>query len=395
MKNVIARSETTKQSILSRFVFVLIFACVFAACGDDTSSSSVSPEPSDDSSSSVIPASSGDESSSSQKNSNKDKSSSSVEKKSSSSVGGKNSSSSVVESSSSARNSSSSSAILFKQCEEGEQKIVVSEIDTGFVSCKDGKWVVDSIVDVVKPKVYPNMDSVFNPNVNYGSFTDPRDGKVYKTVQYYMELQSGNTTYIDSFTVMVQNLNYADTIIDSTTTVFDDSKVEKRCYNDDPWYCDNYFGALYTWSEALGLPKVCDSVGVTDDSRCNIKLGYDAKVQGVCPEGWHVMNEAEWKHYSAPRDIDVSYALLSRAVWENDRNTNSSGLSVLPYGDGSAMASDRNVAILWLPQEKQAKEDVGAMYVSLSDSYFSIAPSYKISAFPVRCVMDEGDTFVK
>ena len=45
----------------------------------------------------------------------------------------------MVESSGSARNSSSSSAILFKQCEEGEQKIVVSEIDTGFVSCKDGK----------------------------------------------------------------------------------------------------------------------------------------------------------------------------------------------------------------------------------------------------------------
>ena len=85
----------------------------------------------------------------------------------------------MVESSSSARNSSSSSAILFKQCEEGEQKIVVSEIDTGFVSCKEGKWVVDSIVDVVKPKVYPNMDSVFNPAVTYGSFKDPRDGKVY------------------------------------------------------------------------------------------------------------------------------------------------------------------------------------------------------------------------
>jgi uncharacterized protein (TIGR02145 family) len=210
-----------------------------------------------------------------------------------------------------------------------------------------------------------------------------------------MKLQSGATTFIDSFTVMAQNLNYADTTIDSTTNVFDDSKVEKRCYQDDPWYCDNYFGALYTWSEALGLPKVCDSVGVADNSKCNVKLGDDAKVQGVCPEGWHVMNETEWKHFALPRGIDASYTMLSRAVWKDGKNTNSSGMSVLPYGDGSAMASDRNVAILWLPQEKQAKEDVGAMYVSLSDSYFSIAPSYKISAFPVRCVMDEGDTFVK
>ena len=361
------------------FAALLLSIVLFVACGDESGSSA--PDPIGEISSS----------------SNEDRGSSSSvsEKKSSSSVSGKNSSSSVVESSSSVRNFSSSSAILFKQCEEGEQKIVVSEVDTGYVSCKDGKWVVDSIVDVVKPKVYPNMDSVFNPTVTYGSFKDPRDGMVYKTVRYYMKLQSGETTFIDAFTVMAQNLNYADTTIDSSTTVFDDSKVEKRCYNDDSWYCDNYFGALYTWSEALGLPKVCDSVGVADDSRGNIKLGYDAKVQGVCPEGWHVMNEAEWKHYSAPRDIDVSYALLSRAVWDNGKNTNSSGLSVLPYGDGSAMASDRNVAILWLPQEAQAKEDVGAMYVSLSDSYFSIAPSYKISAFPVRCVMDEDDTFVK
>ena len=296
----------------------------------------------------------------------------------------------MVESSSSARNSSSSSAILFKQCEEGEQKIVVSEIDTGFVSCKDGKWVVDSIVDVVKPKVYPNMDSVFNPAVTYGSFRDPRDGKVYKTVRYYMKLQSGETTFIDSFTVMAQNLNYADTTIDSTTTVFDDSKVEKRCYQDDPWYCDNYFGALYTWSEALGLPKVCDSVGVTDDSRCNIKLGYDAKVQGVCPEGWHVMNETEWKHFASPRGIDASYTMLSRAVWENEKKTNSSGMSLLPNGDENP---SNGLATFWLPEEK-ADDGLGAIIVNISSSLI-ISPTYKKGALPVRCVMDDGDTFVK
>ena len=362
---------------------------MLVACGDDSSSPSVSPEPADNSSSSVIPASSGDlQSSSSQKSSGKDKSSSSIEEKSSSSVSDKNSSSSVAE-------SSSSSAILFKQCEEGEQKIVVSEIDTGFVSCKDGKWVVDSIVDVVKPKVYPNMDSVFNPNVNYGSFTDPRDGKVYKTVRYYMKLQSGETTFIDSFTVMAQNLNYADTIIDSTTTVFDDSKVEKRCYNDDPWYCDNYFGGLYTWSEALGLPKVCDSVGVTDDSRCNIKLGYDAKVQGVCPEGWHVMNETEWKHFALPRGIDASYTMLSRAVWKDGKNTNSSGLSVLPYGDEYPLTTS---TFFWATQESKDNSMSGVeVLVSQADMTvrFAVSASGKIAYDYVRCVMDEGDTFIQ
>ncbi len=234
------------------------------------------------------------------------------------------------------------------------------------------------------------MDSVFNPAVTYGSFRDPRDGKVYKTVRYYMKLQSGETTFIDSFTVMAQNLNYADTTIDCTTTVFDDSKVEKRCYQDDPWYCDNYFGALYTWSEALGLPKVCDSVGVADDSRCNIKLGYDAKVQGVCPEGWHVMNETEWKHFASPRGIDASYTMLSRAVWENEKKTNSSGMSLLPNGDENP---SNGLATFWLPEEK-ADDGLGAIIVNISSSLI-ISPTYKKGALPVRCVMDEGDTFVK
>ena len=376
------------MKIFKSVLALSVLLTMLVACGDD-SSSSVSPDSGASISDGNESSSSNKDGSSSSQKSSKN-SSSSVDKKSSSSVGEKSSSSSVVESSNDVQKFSSSSAILFKQCEEGEQKIIVSEIDTGFVSCKNGKWVVDSIVNVVKPKVYPNMDSVFNPAVTYGSFRDPRDGKVYKTVRYYMKLQSGETTFIDSFTVMAQNLNYADTTIDSTTTVFDDSKVEKRCYQDDPWYCDNYFGALYTWSEALGLPKVCDSVGVTDDSRCNIKLGYDAKVQGVCPEGWHVMNEAEWKHYSAPRDIDVSYALLSRAVWENDRNTNSSGLSVLPYGDGTY---DSQNSMFWMAHEFKEKPKMGGAF--MINGFSTSSASSKYGFLYVRCVMDEGDTFIQ
>jgi len=352
---------------VKKFFVLLTVAALFVACGDESSSSA--PDPIGE-----ISSSSNEEFGSS---------SSVAEKNSSSSVSGMNSSSSVVE-------SSSSSAILFKQCEEGDTVISEMGLNVFYYRCHDNEWVLDSTVNVVKPKVYPNMDSVFNPAVTYGSFKDPRDGKVYKTVQYYMEVQSGNTTVIDSFTVMTQNLNYADTIIDSTTTVFDDSKVEKRCYNDDPWYCDNYFGGLYTWSEALGLPKVCDSVGVADNSKCNVKLGDDAKVQGVCPEGWHVMNETEWKHFALPRGIDASYTMLSRAVWENEKKTNSSGMSLLPNGDENP---SNGLATFWLPEEK-ADDGLGAIIVNISSSLI-ISPTYKKGALPVRCVMDEGDTFIQ
>ena len=163
---------------MKKFFVLLIATALLVACGDESSSSA--PDPIGE-----ISSSSDEELGSS---------SSVAEKNSSSPVSGKNSSSSVEESSSSARNSSSSSAILFKQCEEGDTVISEMGLNVFYYRCHDNEWVLDSTVNVVKPKVYPNMDSVFNPAVTYGSFKDRRDGKVYKTVRYYMKLQSGATT---------------------------------------------------------------------------------------------------------------------------------------------------------------------------------------------------------
>ena len=388
--NVIA--SVAKQSTINSFVLALVFACVFVAC--DSGSSSADPDPIAE-----VSSSSGDDAISSSSVTDKEtssggspRSSSSVKsgddsQKSSSSVSGKNSSSSVVK-------LSSSSVILFKQCEEGDTVITEAPAKRYYYRCSENGWVVDSVVDIIKPKFYPNMDSVFNPEVNYGSFTDPRDGQVYKTIQYYEVYKSGNETGVDSFTVMAQNLNYADVIIDSTTTEFDDAKVEKSCYLDDPWYCENYFGARYSWSEAMGLPKVCDSVGVADNPQCNIELSYNAKVKGVCPEGWHVMNETEWKHYVYSSGIDMSYSLLAHSVWPRKYGSNRYGLSILPYSDGYA----NSLAYFWIPSEY--KDDFLVAHYALfstysSDCSFDIGKTFKHGFLPIRCVMDEGDTFIK
>ena len=102
--NVIASPVWAKQSIFGRLVFALVFACIFIACGDE-SSSSVSPEPRqceeqsedcDDTSSS-----SGEVSKDSSSSVDGDKSSSSVKKEDSSSSAVKASSSSAAPNSSS------------------------------------------------------------------------------------------------------------------------------------------------------------------------------------------------------------------------------------------------------------------------------------------------------
>ena len=364
--------KTFKKIGLVSAVAFALFA--FNACSDDSNSTSASGE-----NSALSSAVEDDESSSSI---NDDSSSSSVILSDSE---GSSSSSSVKadgkSSSSSKKGGSSSSEFVFKLCEDGKQKIMISEIDTGYVTCRNNQWVVDSIVEVVKPKVYPNMDSVFGSEYVHGTFTDDRDKKVYKTANIYYDYDG-----VSTITVMAQNLNYAEITIDSTRKVFDDSKVEKRCYKDDPWYCDNYFGALYTWSEAMGLPKVCDSVGVAENPKCNIDLSK--KVQGVCPTGWHVMDETEWKHIAYYNGIDMSYTLLSHAVWSQKKGHNSYGLSILPYGDEGY---EDHQAYFWLPQEYKSNNKRGNyIAIAMVDNtvQFEVSSGEKDYFMSVRCVLD-------
>jgi len=364
---------------------IVVFSVIgFFGCDDSASSNEPDEKTSVDSSSSIC-KDCDDESSSSDKkiesSAEKDvESSDDAETGKSSSSKGKGTSSS-----SSQKNVNISLGGEIRICEENEQKVVISEIDTGYVTCRNNQWVVDSIVEVVKPKVYPNMDSVFGSEYVHGTFTDDRDKKVYKTANIYYDYDG-----VSTITVMAQNLNYAEITIDSTRKVFDDSKVEKRCYKDDPWYCDNYFGALYTWSEAMGLPKVCDSVGVEENPKCNIDLSK--KVQGVCPTGWHVMTETEWKHMATSNGYSAVWSVLSKAVWNYELVSevqNSRGLSVLPKGDEYP---SNQLASFWLPKEA-SETSGGSIHLALKD--VEIGKDMKIGFFNIRCVQDEGDTVLR
>lgn len=375
--------KTIKKIGLVSAVAVAMLA--FSACDDSSSASSNEPDENAavDSSSSVCKdCEDGDGSSSSKKVESSDNQS-----KDSSSDAKSNSSSSKKENtknSSSSQKGESSSSQAYKRCQEGMLDTLYEETRTLYKHCENDMWRTDSIVKIVieQPKVYPNMDSVFGTLATFGTYTDQRDDKIYKTVKYRSAVSN------DSFTVMAQNLNYAEIMIDSITTVFDDSKVEKRCYKDDPWYCDNYFGARYTWSEAMGLPKVCDSVGVEENPKCNIDLSK--KVQGVCPTGWHVMTETEWKHMATSNGYSAVWSVLSKAVWNYELVSevqNSRGLSVLPKGDEYP---SNQLASFWLPKEA-SETSGGSIHLALKD--VEIGKDMKIGFFNIRCVQDEGDSF--
>ena len=95
------------------------------------------------------------------------------------------------------------------------------------------------------------------------SFTDTRDGKVYKTVT------------INGRIWMAQNLNIGSMIVNpSTTSQTNNNKLEKFCYKNLEANCDLY-GGLYQWDEAMAY-------------------GANGDTTGICPNHWHLPTDAEW-----------------------------------------------------------------------------------------------------
>ncbi len=382
------------------YVLTLALAFLFVACGDDDSSSFVSPEK--ETSSSIAESSSersgGDPSSPSSSSSSAQSSSknSSSSAKSNSSTDSKSSSS--VKSSSSG---TSSSSVWVQPCSSEGSIMHTKDRETGedlMYICKDGIFVpyVRSSSSSVPTSSYFDMDSLYNSTKSYGEFKDPRDGQTYKTI-----VVAPGWVSLQEFEAFAQNLNYG-TQVKLGSLEFDDSHVEKFCYDDDPWYCDNGFGGLYSWSEAMGLPKACDSVLTGTTPACPDSLypgvAYDAEWddlihQGVCPDGWHVMNRTEY--FSLKGEFDSGYRLLSKI----SEGSNYHGFSAL-YGGGAFYEEDSfhydfimnaklHRGLFWVPHDKQPL--LGGAVI-LADGYvehgMTTGAYPKYDGLSVRCVKD-------
>ena len=371
-----------------------ILLALLAACGDESSSSApdsigeISSSSNDDN---------GSASSSSQKDSKKS-SSSAAEKNSSSSVSGKNSSSSVVE--------SSSSEEEFHLCENGDTLTTESSKKIMHFVCENNNWVVeytvrkdslDSLAAIEKNKEHPNLDSLFaGYSGEYLEFEDPRDGHKYKYIEFH-----GYTDDVGShatFYVMAENLNYGK-MVPSGTTKFDDKVTEKLCYVDDEWFCDNHFGGLYTWAEAMNLPKVCDSVEVSSNDACkayadsarNSEKMRTIVWQGICPDGWHIMNQREWLYTRGD--------IRSQILWEKNAGRNADGLAIILVGHFYPNDVFKGVGedgSIWISSEKSN--------VSAYVAYFASGVKWddskddhlqKKAFYSVRCVMDANNSLTE
>ena len=366
--------------IFRKIVVTAAIACLvlaFTACGDDDSSSFVEPEK--ESSSNVIL--SGDSHEGSNPSSSSSVSSSSA--KSSSSTDSKSSSSATPE---------SSSEEFFVECDtEGQiSYMLVESVRTRFI-CENGRLVEfpESSSSVKSSSSYFDMSKQYNDAkwITYGTFVDARDNQEYRTIEV-----TDKSIKTMQYVIMSSNLNYGKMVTTETATN-SDGTVEKFCYNDDPWYCENGFGGLYTWSEAMGLPRACDTVALGSTPECPEATGFgeSGRRQGICPEGWHVMNEFEWRGMPTSEGFGAD-PMISK-VFDGDDDI---GLAVLLGGgyyrgkyDGLGVNID-----FWVIEESSDKEYAASFANTTGVSaYSSIKVNFsdielKLSKLPVRCVKD-------
>jgi uncharacterized protein (TIGR02145 family) len=193
--------------------------------------------------------------------------------------------------------------------------------------------------------------------LNQGTMVDERDGHVYQTIG------------IKSQMWMAENLNYAD-------SVNYPSMLGRNWCLDDKDSCARY-GRRYTWSAAIDSAYWSEQ-GITcgyGEPFCNLPN----KVQGICPEGWHIPKKSEYIPHA-----ECSTNCPGKIVSSDDEYGFSPILSVGVYRDGNFDLNLDN-AYFW------SANDEGASYAYC----WSVFPrdgaitGQKNEGISVRCVKDE------
>ncbi len=276
------------------------------------------------------------------------------------------------------------SAMLdIKSTDKGFLPPRMTETEIGNIASPANGLLVFSTSDN-KVYVFVSPDNEWK-EVNYGTGTiagpftcgdalvDSRDAQSYSTVQ------------IGTQCWMAENLNIGSRI-DGTANQTDNSTIEKYCYEDEPDNCTVY-GGLYQWDEMMQY--------VTTEG-----------AQGICPTGWHLPTDAEYKTLEMQlgmsqaqadatgwRGTDEGSKLAgNEPLWQNgalDQNTNfdTRGFDALPGGSrntGGGFADLSRNTYFWSSSEN----GTSAFHRSLSYGWAQVSRSIsdKTFGFSVRCI---------
>ena len=184
-------------------------------------------------------------------------------------------------------------------------------------SFKIGKFIVALIAMVL---LFNGWNTLSGQET--GSFTDSRDGITYFWVKI------GDQTW------MADNLKatmYADKTpiphVEDSALWFDFTRESLGyCWYENVLTYGYEYGALYTWAAAT---RAFDGIATIEEG-----------VQGVCPDGWHLPSDSEWKQLEMYLGMSQEEADAKkwRGTEQGGRLKDKVGFSALPggYRHGSA-----------------------------------------------------------
>lgn len=161
------------------------------------------------------------------------------------------------------------------------------------------------------------------------------DNNIYKTVvvgnQIWMAENLMTTHYSDGSPITLIESPSEWAAIDKSTKAY--------CYYFNSKDIGDVYGALYTWAAAMNSAAH--------------SISNPSLVQGVCPDGWHLPSDAEWKQLEMHLGMTQSQANLfnwrgtdqggklkkagiTHWTHPNTNATNESGFTALPGGYRSA-----------------------------------------------------------
>ncbi|MFH2143723.1 MAG: FISUMP domain-containing protein [Bacteroidota bacterium] len=203
------------------------------------------------------------------------------------------------------------------------------------------------------------------------NFTDPRDGKIYHTINI------GSQCW---FTTNLNYGTYTQSISSGTphSNVSNNSIVQKYCYNNIEDSCAS-LGGLYEWDEMMNYTTI-------------------EKVQGICPDGWHIPSDAEWKDLEIELGMSQSEAdaVGQRGTDQGTKllHTGTSGFDALFYGYRyvyGQFSGNQSEAYFWTSSINPSDANK-SYYRALRDSHTKVerATDMQIHGFSVRCLLGQG-----
>jgi len=200
----------------------------------------------------------------------------------------------------------------------------------------------------------------------------PCDGQTSITYEGY----TYNTVEIDYQCWMKENLNY--------------QTGNSWCYDNDPTNCETY-GRLYDWETIMNGETSSNTV--------------PSGVQGICPVGWHLPSDEEWKilegntdtHYGVGdpewdgtgyRGYDAGKRLKTITGWNQNTGTNAVGFSALPGGTRYSSGSFFNLGSYgyWWSSSEYSGTSAWRRDLYYGSDQVSRRSYSKTYGFSVRCL---------